>query len=90
MSEKKLFTVRVWNEIVVVAEDEDDAQSVAISSLRDVGTDGYSAHASPMRYLPARWEPNAIPYGDGDKAECDCTIRQWIELGAAPEYRVQR
>jgi len=86
---KKLFAVRVWNEIVVVAEDEHDAQSIAISSLRDVDTSSFGAHASPMRRFPEDWEPNAIPVGNDPRSERDLTIQNWIELGAAPECRAK-
>lgn len=89
MSEKKLFVVKLWNEVVVVAEDENDAQSVAISSLRDVDTSSFGAHAAPMRRLPEDWEPSSIPYGNDSKTERDRTIQNWIDVGAAPEYKVK-
>lgn len=89
MSGKKLFTVRLWNEVVVVAEDENDAQSVAISALRSEGMSSFGAHAAPMRRFPEDWEPSTIPYGNDGKAECDRTIQKWIDAGAAPEYKAK-
>jgi hypothetical protein len=86
---KKLFTVRIWNEVVVVAEDEHDAQSIAISSLRDIGSDGFGAHASPMKRFPEDWEPSAIPFGNDHKTGRDLTIQNWIDIGAAPEYKAK-
>ena len=89
MSEKRLFTARIWNEVVVIAEDERDAQSVAISSLRDVESSSFGAHATPTRYLPEDWEPSTIPFGNDHKAERDLTIQNWIDIGAAPEYKAK-
>ena len=86
---KKLFAVRVWNEVVVVAEDEHGAQSVAISSLRDVDASSFGAHASPIQRLPEDWEPSAIPFGNDHKAESDLSIQNWIDIGAAPEYKAK-
>ena len=86
---KKLFTVRVWNEVVVVAEDEHDAQSIAISSLRDVDASSFGAHASPMQRLPEDWEPSVLPFGNDYKTERDRTIQNWIDIGAAPEYKAK-
>ncbi len=84
---KKLFTVEVSVEIVVVAEDADDARLSALESLRDVDSDQYQAHAAPMRHYPSTWDTKSIPYGDGDKEDMDRTVEKWIELGAAPEYK---
>lgn len=92
MGQKKLFTVKLSVEIVVVAEDESAARSVAISSLsplRDVNADEYDVHASPMQHLPEDWEPSAIPFGNDHKAERDLTIQNWIDLGSAPEYKAK-
>ena len=86
---KKLFTVSIWNEVVVVAEDEHDAQSIAIGSLRDVDASSFGVHASPMQRLPEDWEPSALPFGNDHNAERDLTIQNWIDIGAAPGYKAK-
>lgn len=87
----KLFTVELTVEIVVVANDERDAADAAKNALhgRDIDDDCYETRATPMRYYPGTWDAKSIPFGEGDKADPDRNIAKWIELGAAPEYKVK-
>lgn len=86
---KRLFTVELTAEIVVFAEDEHDARSAALDSLRELDEDAFNAHAVPMRRLPSEWTSTSIPYGEGDPSDRDRTIQGWIDQGAAPEYEVK-
>jgi len=83
---KRLFTVTIENEIVVLAENKEEAEEIAQDSLGDLDSHSWDAHATPMATLPAGWEADAIPYGPGVKDEPDRTVGTWIERGAAPEY----
>lgn len=84
---KKLFTVTIQAEIVVVADDAVQAGMEAAKVVRDLTFDGtFGYHAEPMRHFPAEFDGNCMPFGEGDPADPDRTIDAWIEKGAAPEY----
>lgn len=85
-SSKRLFTVTIETEIVVLAEDADEAEEIAIDAIDGLDSDAWDSHAMPMATLPAGWEGDAIPYGPGVEDDPDRTVGQWIEQGAAPEY----
>lgn len=85
-SSKRLFTVAIETEIVVLAESSSEAELLARESMRDLDSDQWSRMASPMTHLPAGWEGEAIPYGPGESEDPDRTIDEWIERGAAPKY----
>jgi hypothetical protein len=82
---KQLFTVTVEHEIIVVADSADKAEDLAREADIDEEPD---FHATPLRYLPAEWEGDSIPYGDRDETEPDRTVKQWIDAGAAPQYNI--
>ncbi len=84
MSTKRLFVVTIEVDTIVIAEDREEAESLAMEQRDD--QDGWSSHAVPMSYFPADWEGDSIPFGEADPEAPDRTVDQWIELGAAPEY----
>jgi hypothetical protein len=86
ISSKRLFTVAIETEVVVLAESSSEAELLARESMRDLDGDQWTMMASPMAYLPAGWEGDAIPYGPGDSEDPDRTVDKWIERGAAPKY----
>jgi hypothetical protein len=83
----KLFTVTLETELVVLANTPEEAEESALDELRSLDRYNYSAQASDMRHLPADWEMGAIPHGTRDSNDPDRTIEEWIEKGAAPEYK---
>jgi hypothetical protein len=89
MAEKKLWTVTIEQEIVVVAENEADAEEAARDALGRHDVEPEVSHARQMSHLPCDWDLKAIPFGEGNDAEPDRNIEGWIKLGAAPEYEKQ-
>ena len=86
---KKLFTVQVTYEIIVVASDAAAAERHATAEhVVDFGEP--DVLAVPMSFLPADWDEDSIPFGDSDPAEPDRTIDGWMKLGAAPDYEALR
>ena len=84
---KRLFTVPIETEIVVLADSEEQAQEIAQRYVRKIDWDQWDVtHATAMRHLPGGWDGSCIPYGDGDPGDPDRTVAQWIECGAAPLY----
>ena len=82
---KRLFTVQVTFEIVVVADDTASAKRhAAAESIADFGPPEISV--VPLCYLPADWDEDSIPFGDEDSSEPDRTVGGWMMLGAAPDY----
>jgi len=81
---RRLYTVTLSLELVVIAETEADAQRVAL----DVVTSGECMEepeptdAAELSYLPGGYDLDCLPYG-GDRDE---TIGELIEQGAAPGY----
>ncbi len=86
---KRLFTVTIETDLVVLARDADEAEGIAMDALNHVARDEWSACPSPMTYLPGDWDTDCIPFGDGVPEEPDRTIGKWIEFGAAPEYALR-
>ena len=84
---KKLYTVTIETEIVVLAEGEVEAEEVARRVLRDIDDDAWCSHAQPMRYWPGEWDEDALPYEAN--SEEDVTIGELIASGAAPELKEQ-
>lgn len=80
---KKLWNVTVEYDVVVYAEDEDDANDLAFDAIRDGDADG-AANATPMRYMPGWWDEDALPFSGADDIE---TVGALIKAGAAPEYK---
>lgn len=81
----KLYIVTLSVEVVVVAESAMAASEMATKT--DV-TDGlsYESEATELRFIPAEWDLDSLPYGDVDEETHDRTIGEWIEAGAAPLY----
>lgn len=80
---KKLYTVTVETELVVLADSPEDAEYNAEHWAREGDFDVF---AKEMTYLPNGWEPEALPYGKFDDDTPEKTIEQLIEEGCAPEY----
>lgn len=81
MTQKRLFVVRLEHELVVLADNAKDAEKEALEA-DDLEWD---AHAQEMRYLPGGYEMDEIPWGHRDPAAPDRTIKEWVDLGAAPK-----
>lgn len=79
---KKLYTVKLETEIVVVAESPAEAKAIGRASFSQLSLDETaSATASPLRRLPGQWDESCVPYGEGVKR-----IKTLVSEGAAPEY----
>lgn len=87
---KRLFTVTIEADIVVLARDEDEATDIAIETLSHLDDEEWNVSPSRMTYLPGDWDADCIPFGDGVPEDPDRTVGEWIELGAAPEYTATR
>jgi hypothetical protein len=88
-SKKRLFTVQIVHEIVVVADDASSAEKrMLVESINDFGPPEISA--VPLCCLPADWDEDSIPFGDEDPSEPDRTVGGWMKLGAAPDYEALR
>ena len=88
-TDKRLFTVWFETGVVVLAENEEQAEKLAKDGLLShvVDADAWEpSPAVPMNCFPAGWESDSIPFGERDPEDPDRTIAQWIERGAAPEY----
>ncbi len=81
---KKLYTVTISAEVVVVAEDSNEAREVAEEAIHELYD--WDLDDRPLRYLPNGWELDAIPFGESPKDDPDRTIGKWIEAGAGEEY----
>lgn len=78
---KRLFTVEVKAEIVVVAESEREAERIA-DGISKCDLDLW-ADASVLRILPNDWDEAAYPHiARGEKEQ---TIAEWIKAGAGEE-----
>lgn len=87
MTEKRLFTVTLEMEIVVVAESERDAEEGARDAIKELDSYEFLTRAQPMRRLPSAWTLKALPWGDRDEDNPDRTVGQWVDLGAAPDFK---
>jgi hypothetical protein len=79
---KKLWTVEVSSEVVVLAETRDEAEKEArkLSGL-DTGDSEYTARE--MTSIPCGWEGDCVPYG----YDVEKTIDECIAEGLAPCLR---
>lgn len=77
---KKLYTVTVESEIVVLADSPEDAEYNAERWARE---DSFDSFAKEMTHLPNDWDLESIPYNNYNE---DKTIKMLIEEGCAPEY----
>lgn len=82
---KKLYLVELITTAVVVAEDEFEARDYADEAARDYDP---NVEVDELRYLPADWDEDSLPYGYMDPNNPDKTVQQWIDEGAAPMYKV--
>ena len=79
---KQLYAVTLEVEIVVAAEDEQHAHFEALDAVAELDSQGFHANARPLlgaKDLPHGWDPDCIPYGDGD----DTTIAEYLSAEAA-------
>ena len=76
---KKLFHVNLEYDLVVVADDENEAERIAKSVMRDESAEATLVSATEMKNKsdipPGGWEDNCIPWGSED----DDTIGQILE-----------
>lgn len=86
---KRLFTVTIETEILVVAESEAEAAKIAES---DVEVEWHDSDyiARPMDHMPTGWDDKCIPFGDRLEEDPDRTVGKWMEAGAAPEFAQRR
>lgn len=86
---RRLFTVVIQTEIIVLAGDETHAEIVAKHIVedewpaRDLRESSFKFQAQPMSHLPVGWDENEFPE-DNTLEEPERTIRELIERGAAP------
>jgi hypothetical protein len=86
---RRLFTVVIQTEIIVLADDEAHAEIVAKQVVenewlaRDLRASSFKFQAQPMSHVPVGWDENGFPE-DNTLEEPERTIRELIELGAAP------
>lgn len=78
---KQLYVVTLSMEVVVVAEDPQEAAQIA--ETVDIDGTSWEGHAVELRYLPADWDLDCLPFGDSAD---EMTIGKWIKAGAAPKY----
>lgn len=74
----RLFTVTVETDLVVLAEDDADAEEIALRVAQDA--DEWDATVWHHVELPHGWDANCIPYGDGDPDAPDRTIGEWLTI----------
>ena len=82
----QLFTVTVETEIVVLAESAEEAESEACDVVKELEAYNFSAVAQPLTRMPPGWSPKSLPWGHQDGSAPDRTIKDWVDLGAAPDY----
>jgi len=82
----KLFTVTLETTLIVVADDEREAEELALEA--DISISEMGAMANDMRHYPGDWDENSIPYGEQDPQNPDKTVQEWIDEGAAPLYKI--
>lgn len=78
---RKLFSVKIVTEIIMLAENEKDVYSHALS----YGEEEYNNSAfvediqevNDKMYFPEGWEENCLPYGIG-KGEKEFTIGEFL------------
>jgi hypothetical protein len=86
---RRLFTVVIQTEIIVLAGDETHAEIVAKQIVEDewparnLRESSFKFQAQPMSHLPVGWDENEFPE-DNTLEEPERTIRELIERGAAP------
>jgi hypothetical protein len=85
--------VAIRTEIIVLADDETHAEIVAKQIVEhewpardDLRISSFQFQAQPMSHLPVGWDENEFPE-DNTLEEPERTIRELIELGAAPRMR---
>lgn len=75
-----LYSIRITNEIVVMASDEDEAQKTALEHEPDEHRHsrtealGVIRTAADLKALAPKWDTGSIPWGRKD----DCTIGEII------------
>lgn len=79
---KKLYTVTIEAEIVVLADSEEEAAEEAQDAMSELSSYDYDIHAMPMRYLPGGWDRKTLPFGTED----DKTIQEWLDAGAGETF----
>jgi hypothetical protein len=88
---RKLFTVNIKTEILVLAEDEMHAETVAKHIVvdewpcRTLQESHFAFQVQPMSHVPAGYDIDDYPE-DNTLEEPERTVRELIELGAAPGY----
>lgn len=76
---KRLYEVRCEVTLMVVAESDADAESLAqdVVSVKDDGA-AVEAYARPARVVPEDWR-GCLPFGGEDEKHADCEA--WLAMG---------
>ena len=80
---KRLFLVSVEAEVVVYAENEEEAESVARAAKYDIEIDYFSRPVRALHEIDSEWR-DGIPYGQETKS-CEELWREWVENN--PEHQ---
>lgn len=89
-TEKKLqlYKVSVETKMVVLAEDESEAQERAADAVRiEHGGAAIVTDAEPLRRLPYEWCVGSLPYVQSGLDVPERDIGAWIADGCAPEFQ---
>jgi hypothetical protein len=81
---KRLYNVLITFDVLVLADDADEARDVDMNDVRDAAEP--TVIASEATYMPSGWGAESLPLGDDDDG---LTIDKWIEAGAAPLLKAQ-
>lgn len=78
---KKLWSVEIVQDVVVLAETQEEAEKQARHAVNGPFSDFYF-EAQELTSLPPEWDETCLPYaGEGSKS-----IADYEREGAAPEY----
>lgn len=80
---KKLFNVTVTYDVVVFANDADDAKDVAKDQMHLIHSNDSYINVQDMQYMPAGWTGTEIPFCDEEE---EIFLRDLIQAGHAPKY----
>lgn len=86
-AEKRLYTVEVGNEVVVLARSADEAEHIVRMNMREVLEQAELLNRPcEMAHMPDGWDETSLPYGGDYTDHTDRTVGDLIEAGAAPRY----
>ncbi len=73
---KKAFVATIEVQIAVLAETEEEAQDLALSSLRDETLHPGDARIQAMTFQPDGWDDESILYSNGEE---EVTVREVLD-----------